>query len=58
MNAFDGSKREVFSRGMRNSVGMDINPKDKLVWWTDNQTDGLGDDLPPDELNRATYSPN
>ena len=54
MNAFDGSKREVFSRGMRNSVGMDINPKDKTVWWTDNQTDGLGDDVPPGELNRST----
>lgn len=54
MNAFDGSKREVFSRGMRNSVGMDINPKDKSVWWTDNQTDGLGDDVPPGELNRST----
>jgi glucose/arabinose dehydrogenase len=54
MNAFDGSKREVFSRGMRNSVGMDINPKDKTVWWTDNQTDGLGDDIPPGELNRST----
>ena len=54
MNAFDGSKREVFSRGMRNSVGMDINPKDKSVWWTDNQTDGLGDNIPPGELNRST----
>jgi glucose/arabinose dehydrogenase len=54
MNAFDGSKREVYSRGVRNSVGMDINPKDKTVWWTDNQTDGLGDDVPPGELNRST----
>ncbi|MCM3564953.1 MAG: PQQ-dependent sugar dehydrogenase [Hydrogenophaga sp.] len=54
MNAFDGSKREVYSRGIRNSVGMDINPKDKTVWWTDNQTDGLGDDVPPGELNRST----
>jgi glucose/arabinose dehydrogenase len=54
MNAFDGSKREVFSRGMRNSVGMDINPKDKSVWWTDNQVDGLGDEIPPGELNRST----
>jgi len=54
MNAFDGSKREVFARGVRNSVGMDINPKDKTVWWTDNQTDGLGDDVPPGELNRST----
>lgn len=54
MNAFDGSKREVYSRGVRNSVGMDINPKDKTVWWTDNQTDGLGDEVPPGELNRST----
>lgn len=54
MNAFDGSKREVYSRGVRNSVGMDINPRDKTVWWTDNQTDGLGDEVPPGELNRST----
>ena len=50
----DGSKREVFARGIRNSVGMDFNPKDKSLWWTDNQTDGLGDEIPPGELNRST----
>ncbi len=54
MNPFDGSGREVYSRGVRNSVGMDINPRDKTVWWTDNQTDGLGDEVPPGELNRST----
>ena len=54
MNAFDGSKREVVAVGVRNSVGMDINPKDKTVWFTDNQTDGMGDDTPPGELNRIT----
>ena len=54
MNAFDGSKREVVAVGVRNSVGMDINPKDKTVWFTDNQTDGMGDDIPPGELNRIT----
>jgi glucose/arabinose dehydrogenase len=54
MNPFDGSKREVYAVGIRNSVGMDINPKDKTVWFTDNQTDGLGDEVPPGELNRAT----
>jgi len=53
-NAFDGSGREVVARGVRNSVGMDINPKDKTVWFTDNQTDGMGDDTPPGELNRIT----
>ena len=54
LNAFDGSKREVVARGVRNSVGMDINPKDKSVWFTDNQTDGMGDDIPPGELNRVS----
>lgn len=54
MNAFDGSKRDVFARGVRNSVGMDFNPKDKTLWFTDNQTDGLGDEIPPGELNRST----
>jgi len=52
----DGSGREVMARGVRNSVGMDINPKDKTVWFTDNQTDGMGDDTPPGELNRITKS--
>ena len=54
MNAFDGTGREVVARGVRNSVGMDINPKDKSVWFTDNQTDGMGDDIPPGELNKIT----
>jgi glucose/arabinose dehydrogenase len=54
LNAFDGSGREVVARGVRNSVGMDINPKDKSVWFTDNQTDGMGDDIPPGELNRVS----
>jgi glucose/arabinose dehydrogenase len=54
MNAFDGSKREVFARGIRNSVGHDFNPKDNTLWFTDNQVDGLGDDIPPGELNRVT----
>jgi len=56
LDPFDGSKREVVAVGVRNSVGMDINPKDKTVWFTDNQTDGIGDDTPPGELNRITKS--
>ena len=54
LNAFDGSKREVFATGVRNSVGQDFNPKDGSLWFTDNQTDGMGDDIPAGELNRAT----
>jgi glucose/arabinose dehydrogenase len=54
VDPFTGAGREVVARGVRNSVGMDINPKDKVVWFTDNQTDGMGDDMPPGELNRIT----
>lgn len=54
LDPFDGSHREVVARGVRNSVGMDINPKDNSVWFTDNQTDGMGDDTPPGELNHVT----
>ena len=50
----DGSNREVFAHGVRNSVGMDFNPGDKTLWFTDNQVDGMGDDQPAGEINHAT----
>ena len=49
----DGSKAEVFARGVRNSVGFDWHPETRELWFTDNGRDMLGDDLPADELNRA-----
>lgn len=49
----DGKNRETFAIGVRNSVGMDFNPRDKSLWFTDNQVDGMGDDIPPGEINRA-----
>jgi len=52
----DGSHREIYAHGIRNSVGLDFNPRDKTLWFTDNQTDTLGDDKPPGELNRATHA--
>jgi glucose/arabinose dehydrogenase len=50
----DGSQREVYTYGVRNSVGMDFNPANGELWFTDNQVDGMGDDIPPGELNRQT----
>jgi glucose/arabinose dehydrogenase len=50
----DGSGREVYALGIRNSVGMDFNPANGELWFTDNQVDGMGDDIPPGELNRVT----
>ena len=54
MNAFDGSGREVVARGVRSSVGMDINLKDMSVWFTDNQSGGMGDETRPGELKRVS----
>ena len=49
----EGKDREVFAWGVRNSVGMDFNPRDRSLWFTDNQVDGMGDNQPPGEINRA-----
>ena len=49
----DGSDFRTFARGVRNSVGFDWQPGTGELWFTDNGRDLLGDDLPPDELNRA-----
>jgi glucose/arabinose dehydrogenase len=50
----DGSNsRQLFARGVRNTVGFDWQPGTGVLWFTDNGRDWLGDDLPPDELNRA-----
>ncbi len=47
----DGSNFEVVARGVRNSVGFDWNPTNKLLYFTDNNPDGYGPDQPPEELN-------
>jgi glucose/arabinose dehydrogenase len=48
----DGSEAEVIATGLRNSVGFDWAPWDGGLYATDNGRDLLGDDFPPDELNR------
>jgi glucose/arabinose dehydrogenase len=52
----DGASWEVFARGVRNTVGFDWHPTTRELWFTDNGRDELGNDLPPDELNRAPRS--
>jgi len=54
MNA-DGTALEVYAMGVRNSVGFDWQPQSGELWFTDNGRDQLGDDQPPDELNRAPH---
>lgn len=46
-------KPEIFARGIRNTVGFDWHPETGELWFTDNGRDYLGDDAPPEELNKA-----
>jgi glucose/arabinose dehydrogenase len=52
----DGSGREIFASGVRNTVGFTWHPVTKELWFTDNGRDWLGNDIPPCELNRAPKS--
>lgn len=49
----DGSNREIFAHGIRNSVGFTWHPETKALVFTDNGRDHLGNDSPPGELNMA-----
>lgn len=50
----DGSEFEEIATGIRNSVGFDWHPETGDMYFTDNGADNMGDDIPPDELNRWT----
>ncbi len=47
-----GGKPELVALGVRNPVGLAFHPKSQLLYFTDNGADNMGDDSPPDELNR------
>ena len=49
----DGGDLEIFSHGIRNTVGFDWHPETRELWFTNNGRDWMGDDLPPDTLHRA-----
>ena len=49
----DGGRPEIFSSGVRNSVGFDFQPATGELYFTDNGADNMGDDSPPDEFNHA-----
>ncbi|MCU0734488.1 MAG: PQQ-dependent sugar dehydrogenase [Methylotetracoccus sp.] len=50
----DGKNLEVYARGIRNTVGFDWHPDTGDLYFADNGADWLGEDLPADELNRAS----
>lgn len=49
-------KPEIFARGIRNTVGFDWHPLTSELWFSENGRDHLGDDIPPEELNRVSKS--
>ena len=50
----DGSNKEIYVKGVRNTVGFTWHPETKQLWFTDNGRDMLGDNIPPCELNKVT----
>lgn len=49
----DGSGREIYARGIRNTVGFTWHPETHELWFTDNGRDMMGDEIPNCELNTA-----
>jgi glucose/arabinose dehydrogenase len=49
----DGGGMRRFATGLRNPVGMAIEPSTGDLWTAVNERDGLGDDLPPDYVTRV-----
>jgi glucose/arabinose dehydrogenase/mono/diheme cytochrome c family protein len=49
----DGSAMRVYAYGIRNCVGMAINPKTGELWCSVNERDALGDNLVPDYITHV-----
>jgi glucose/arabinose dehydrogenase len=49
----DGSGRRVYAYGIRNAVGIAIQPGTGELWASVNERDGLGDNLPPDYITHV-----
>jgi glucose/arabinose dehydrogenase len=49
----DGTGSRVYATGIRNAVGIAVNPQTGDLWASVNERDGLGDDLVPDYVTRV-----
>ncbi|HEX6978960.1 MAG TPA: YbhB/YbcL family Raf kinase inhibitor-like protein [Alphaproteobacteria bacterium] len=47
----DGSRRQIFASGLRNTIGFDWHPQTGQLFGMDHGIDWLGDEQPPEELN-------
>ena len=54
----DGTGREIFASGLRNTLGYVWQPETGAMWGMDMGSDRRGDDTPPDELNRLEQGGN
>ena len=48
----DGTGFRIYAWGIRNAVGLAIEPKTGALWGSVNERDELGDNLPPDYITR------
>jgi glucose/arabinose dehydrogenase len=49
----DGSGETIYAWGIRNAVGLAIDPKHRRLWASVNERDALGDDLVPDYITHV-----
>jgi glucose/arabinose dehydrogenase len=50
----DGTGGELYSAGLRNAVGLAVNPWNGEIWATNNGRDGMGDETPPETVDVLT----
>jgi glucose/arabinose dehydrogenase len=48
----DGKNRKIFATGIRNCVGLAIQPQNGTPWCSTNERDGFGENLVPDYVTR------
>ena len=53
----DGSGAKHYAKGLRNAIGIDFDAKG-MLWSTDMGQDKLGEEMPPDEINRIESGKN
>jgi len=49
----DGSDKRVYASGIRNPVGLAVEPETGALWTSANERDGLGDNLVPDYITEV-----
>jgi glucose/arabinose dehydrogenase len=47
----DGRNQEIFAKGLRNTIGFGWHPETDELWGFDHNSDGRGNDVPPEQLN-------